>query len=214
MDEFYYQLGQIIGIILILYVCLNMAFRYLLPKIKGNLGEKQVTRILNKLDKNNYIVINDVILEKKDGLTQIDHIVVSTYGIFTIETKNYKGKIYGGEFSNVWTQYIGGKKYEFMNPIKQNYAHEKALEELTKQKIIPIVAISDNAEIKVKSKKPVVNFSKLMSTINNYQERCCEYIEAEEIATAIINANVSSKETRKEHIRMIEKKKSMEPQKL
>ena len=52
------------------------------------------------------------------------------FGIFSIETKNYKGQIYGSESSAKWTQNIYGHKYSFMNPIYQNYAHVKALNAL------------------------------------------------------------------------------------
>ncbi len=33
------------------------------------------------------------------GITQIDHIIVSIYGVFIIETKNYKGLITLNEYS-------------------------------------------------------------------------------------------------------------------
>lgn len=40
------------------------------------------------------------------GSTQIDHIVVSKYGVFAIETKNYRGEIYGDDNREKWTQII------------------------------------------------------------------------------------------------------------
>ena len=45
-------------------------------------------------------------LATKSGTTQIDHVVVSKYGLFTIETKNYRGKIYGDDARDKWTQVI------------------------------------------------------------------------------------------------------------
>ena len=44
-----------------------------------------------------YYIFNDVILDTGQGTTQIDHIVVSKYGVFAIETKNYRGEIYGND---------------------------------------------------------------------------------------------------------------------
>ncbi len=45
-----------------------------------------------------YIWFNDVTLpDEQGGTTQIDHIVLSPFGVFVIETKNYKGWIFGGE---------------------------------------------------------------------------------------------------------------------
>lgn len=56
---------------------------------KGAQGEKQVARHLRWLSKKQYIVLSDLMLLQGRRLTQIDHVVVSVYGIFVIETKNY-----------------------------------------------------------------------------------------------------------------------------
>jgi len=43
------------------------------------------------LDKNIYTLFKNVTLPTEDGTTQIDHVIVSRYGVFVIETKNMKG---------------------------------------------------------------------------------------------------------------------------
>jgi hypothetical protein len=67
------------------------------PKIKGIIGEKSISSILYFLDKSKYKVINNIVLKKDTKTSQIDHIVISDFGIFVIETKNYKGWIIGHE---------------------------------------------------------------------------------------------------------------------
>ena len=67
---------------------------------KGAQGEKQVARHLRWLSKKQYIVLSDLMLLQGRRLTQIDHVVVSVYGIFVIETKNYHGTITGTERSS------------------------------------------------------------------------------------------------------------------
>lgn len=57
---------------------------------KGLKGERDVTETLNELGYDNFL-INDVTLDRAFG--NIDHILVSRYGIFIIETKNWKGNI-------------------------------------------------------------------------------------------------------------------------
>ena len=60
-----------------------------LPSVKGKLGEQFVAVFLSRLDKEKYLVLNDVLLPLEEGKTsQIDHVIVSAYGIFVIETKN------------------------------------------------------------------------------------------------------------------------------
>ena len=41
-----------------------------------------------------------------------------------------RGWIYGGAKQSKWTQVIYGRKSGFQNPIKQNYKHVKALQEI------------------------------------------------------------------------------------
>ena len=78
---------------------------------KGVAGELVVSYFLDKLDRSKYFVLNDITFKLNDRTTQIDHIVVSCYGIFVIETKNWKGSIYGGSKKEYIYQYLGGVKY-------------------------------------------------------------------------------------------------------
>jgi restriction system protein len=101
--------------------------------IKGWLGEKVATLTMwAMLDKNVYRRVDNVIVNTPNGTTQIDHVLVSVYGIFVIETKNIKGWIFGEANTDRWTQVIYGKKRQFQNPLKQNYRHTKCLSEYLK----------------------------------------------------------------------------------
>ncbi|RLQ96850.1 nuclease-related domain-containing protein [Falsibacillus albus] len=52
-----------------------------------------------------YIVLHDIYLPSKNGSSvQIDHMILSIYGIFVVETKNYKGWIFGDDQSRQWKQ--------------------------------------------------------------------------------------------------------------
>lgn len=83
----------IIAILTILVVILRR------PKIKGRIGEIFMALFLKSLPKDRYRVINDLLLTWNGHSTQIDHVIISIYGIFVIETKFYKGWISGGENS-------------------------------------------------------------------------------------------------------------------
>ncbi len=73
-------------IMLILIILFLLCF-FLRPS-KGKAGEKTVSRKLSRLPKDKYKVLNDIMLATPKGTTQIDHIVVSIYGVFVVETKN------------------------------------------------------------------------------------------------------------------------------
>lgn len=106
-------------------------FRYK-PKTaiqKGIAGERRVSKSLNsKLDTTKYRVIDDLTLPTHTGTTQIDHIVVSRYGVFVVETKNMSGWIFGGAAQRNWTQVVNGGKTSFRSPIHQNIGHLRALQ--------------------------------------------------------------------------------------
>ena len=112
-------------LVFILFIGLFILLWYLIPS-KGEMAELRVHNVLIELPEE-YHVIDNVIIGSNNYSSQIDHIVVSPYGIFVIETKGYKGWIYGGENAQYWTQNIFGKKYQLYNPILQNQGHVKAL---------------------------------------------------------------------------------------
>lgn len=121
-------------------------------KIRGFMGEFWVKTELNKLPKDKYMILNNVMFKIKTNTHQIDHIVISKFGIFVIEMKNYYGLITGNKYKDKWVQHLGKKKYYFNNPIHQNYGHIKALEEvlhLDKDKFISVICISNQAKVMV-----------------------------------------------------------------
>ena len=70
---------------------------------KGVLGEFIVNLSAKLfLDKEQYHLIKNVTLSTEDGSTQIDHIIVSKYGVFVVETKNMKGWIFGSPNQKTW----------------------------------------------------------------------------------------------------------------
>ena len=80
------------------------------------------------LPSDKYHKFHDVTLSTNGGTTQIDHVFVSVFGVFVVETKNMGGWIFGSERDKTWTQiFPGGKKVRFMNPLRQNYGHVRAL---------------------------------------------------------------------------------------
>ena len=77
-----------------------------------------------------YHLLNSVTLPVEDGTTQVDHVLVSRFGVFVIETKQYKGWIFANAKSPTWTQVLFKRKFKFQNPLHQNYKHVKAVQAL------------------------------------------------------------------------------------
>ncbi|MBS4955798.1 MAG: NERD domain-containing protein [Clostridium sp.] len=96
-------------VLIILLVVIVLIVKFKSPNIKGSIGERKVSKALNTLDNNEYKIINNLMIITDRGTTQIDHVVISVYGIFVIETKNYKGLIFGNEYDDNWKQVIDKK---------------------------------------------------------------------------------------------------------
>ena len=94
---------------------------------RGDWTESKVAKQLAKLPKDKYIVLNDLMLPTSYGTTQLDHVVLSLYGVYVIETKNYTGTLIGNEKSEQWEQNINGFMYKTANALRQNKAHIAAV---------------------------------------------------------------------------------------
>ena len=193
-------------LIIVAIIVLLIILKCLIPS-KGAIGEKRVARILGKLPEGKYSVINNLLLNNSGYTSQVDHVVVSVYGIFVIETKTYQGIISGGENSEQWTQNIYGNKYEFRNPILQNYGHVKSMKQvLGDYKSVPfisIVAFSSQANLRVSSNIPVVYWSQILDVIRGYENPVIKESDVRRITRLLMASNTDSKETRKDHVKNI-----------
>jgi len=97
--------------------------------IKGFTGELKTTFVQKLFLDEEYRIFNNVLIPTESRSTQIDHIIVSKYGVFVIETKDKTGWIFGDPKEAQWTQVIFNDRYRFQNPIRQNYLHTKSLAE-------------------------------------------------------------------------------------
>jgi hypothetical protein len=159
------------------------------PWFKGIIGEALVKLVAKiRLPVDIYVPIHDVTLASihesphrssplldatSSDTTQIDHIFVSKYGIFVVETKNYKGWIFGSEKQAQWTQKLYKKSYRFQNPLRQNYKHQKALQALLDiplDKIHSVIAFMGEATFKTPMPKNVTRGGGYVSYIKSFRD--------------------------------------------
>ena len=193
----------LITIILVIWVILRLNR----SKIIGKRGERNVNFNLHFLS-NEYHLFEDVYICFNDRSIQIDHIVVSKYGVFVIETKNIKGWIFGGDNSEYWTKNMYGKKYKFYNPVKQNYSHVKSLHRLLKislDKFVPIVAFLPQSTLKCTSNEIVITSNKLLRTIRSYKNIILTEDEVNKIVMELSGLPRLDKKMRKKHVDDIKK---------
>lgn len=138
--------------------------------------EQKVSDYLYRNLPEGYYIFNDLFLPTTRNVktAQIDHIVVSKYGVFCIETKSHQGNIYGYRHQLYWSQYLGKKRFQVLNPIMQNRHHVNSLEyslgNLLKQPINRCVVFPNVDRLTVDREPRDVSLEGLLSNICNYQE--------------------------------------------
>ncbi len=190
-------------ILFIFFVAASIIFRIFQPKIKGYLGEKSVATILSFLPSDKYKIVNDILIKSNGRTIQIDHLVISIYGIFVIETKNYKGWITGSDNSEYWTKNMFGNKYKFYNPIKQNKAHILALNKqlgIRLNNFIPIIAFSNRADLRINTAYNVIYTTQINRLIKEYTDIKFQETDIQKLYEKISQLNIVSPEARKQHI--------------
>lgn len=195
----------IIGVV----IALVIVSRLYSATIKGYIGELKVNLRL-KLLGSQFILMPNLLLDNGNGNTsQIDHVVLSEYGIFVIETKNYTGWIFGNEKSDNWLQVIFKERHYFRNPIKQNLSHIYALKnklsEYPNINYYPIVVFVGSAILKqLNISSPVVYAKNLRKTIKqNCLVKCLTIDDLQNIKNILKSSDVSNQVSKKQHIQNI-----------
>lgn len=132
-----------------------------------NSGEALVSRVLlAEFRRPDYHLMNHVTISMDDGTTQVDHILISRFGVFVVETKDYSGWIFANAQQDTWTQVMFRFKFRFQNPIFQNRRHLRAvqglLDFLPPEAIRSIVVFAGDAEFKTDIPEGVVTIRQLV----------------------------------------------------
>lgn len=172
----------VIPIFILVFAIVTLLFRPSLRRYRakrlGQQGEKRVAKLLKQGFKDedfrlyrNLILPMDEITEGTPALTEVDLVLLTHFGVFVIEVKNYSGWIFGGEKQAQWTQKIFTKQTRFKNPLHQNYKHCLAVAHCLGlvEGLHSVVVFSDEASFKTPLPKNVVNESGLLSLIAQYK---------------------------------------------
>lgn len=191
-------------VLLIVFLFVVFTRRKTILISRGKYGELKVAHILSRLPKE-YHVFNDVYLVVKGRSSQIDHVVISQYGIFVIETKNYSGAVYGSENAENWTQYLKGVGYKFRNPIKQNESHVWAIMDtlhIAPSSIIPIIVFLNGANLRCNATSTVLYTGQLRDFILSHKTIAFTADGVERL-TQQLSESIVIDPDRKKHIRSV-----------
>ena len=132
-----------------------------------NRGERLVSRVVQEnFRPPTYHLMNHVTLALEDGTTQVDHILISRFGVFVMETKDYKGWIFADAKQAKWTQVLFKAKFRFQNPLWQNLRHIRAVQHhldfLPPGAIKSVVIFTGDAEFRTEVPSGVFSLSGLV----------------------------------------------------
>ena len=183
--------------------------------VKGMLGETVVKAGAGlALPSAVYRRYHDVTLPTVNGTTQIDHVFVSVFGVFVVETKNMGGWIFGSEQNREWTQvFPGGKKHKFQNPLRQNYGHVRAMENtlagigLPRRSVKSVVVFVGEAEFKTEMPQNVTVGFEAAQYVRSFQTRILTDEQVAKICTAIESSRMKpSWTTDRQHIQILNRR--------
>jgi restriction system protein len=181
------------------------------PWAKGWFGELQVNWAIKALLRGGeYHATADVTLPTQDRTAQIDHVIVSKYGIFVIETKNRNGRIYGKEHERNWTQKLHPRHSQsFPNPLHQNYGHVKVLAEtlsLPENVFRPVVIfVGANTEFKTDMPPNVTMTRQGIEYVRGHRDVLLSDEQVEAALARIAEARLAPGfRTHREHVRNVQ----------
>jgi hypothetical protein len=181
------------------------------PVVKGYLGELLV-RLLTRLmlEKHTYHKLHNVTLPTPDGTTQIDHVIVSRFGVFAVETKNMQGWIFGGENQAQWTQKIYKQTFKFQNPLRQNFKHLKALEsalEVPLETIHSVVTFVGGSAFKTDMPRNVTQGAGFISYIKSFRKPVFAEHQVERLLRKLASGRLApSFAVHREHVQNLKKR--------
>lgn len=176
-----------------------------------NRGEATLTHLLEShFQPPDYHLMNHITLRVGTGTTQIDHVLVSRYGVFVIETKDYKGWIFGSPNDPQWTQVLHRRKFRFQNPIVQNRRHVKAVEDvldfLSPDSVISVVAFVGDAEFKTPMPECVLQSWEVVKFVRRHAWQIMSRDQLQLCVGRLETARLAvTGETDLEHIRNVER---------
>ena len=98
------------------------------PRFRGDIAERRVRRILAQgLESSRYTVLNDIVVPVGGGTIGIDHVIVSRFGIFVIESVHLPGHVHATQQMAQWKRRRFGRTVKFDNPHHTNQVQADAL---------------------------------------------------------------------------------------
>lgn len=164
------------------------------PRFRGDIAETRVRRILaTGLEKSRYSIFNSLVVPAGGGTMRIDHVVVSKFGIFVIESQFARGWVSGGEFQDRWKQYHLRRFTRFDSPMHRNALQVQALQKLLDipaSKFHPIVVLAGQSGFKSQMPDNLLTPQKLVRFMRKKGQLLLSDEQAASALKTIMDSNI------------------------
>ena len=177
-----------------------------------NRGEALLTALVQaNFGSPDYHLMNHVTLKLQHGTTQIDHVLVSRFGVFVIETKDYKGWIFGAPNQPNWTQVLFWLRFKFQNPMIQNSRHIRAVQDLLDflppSAIMSVVVFTGDAKFKTPIPPGVFYATEVVAYLRNVTDEVMSLNRVQFCVGRLETTRLAiSGETDIEHVRYVQRR--------
>ena len=153
----------IIIVVAVIFAIKDVRIHPKLFDVQGNKSEQAVAQVLDidsKAKQSGKILTNIYVPKSTGDTSEIDVLYITRKGLIVVEDKDYSGYIFGSELNANWTETLYYKKkhygigrvekYQFHNPIWQNYNHIKYLQEYLELdiKAFSVITFSNRGDLK------------------------------------------------------------------
>ena len=167
-------------------------------------------QLFKSLPRSEYAIISDLLLPNDGPLrtSQIDHLIISPYGIFCIETKSHKGWISASRARKLFTQILYKNKYPITpNPVEQNVGHIKTINALLGDKlkapIINIVVFPSAGRFFIDGYENVGSVNDMITSIFEQSIKTYSYKETAQIIETVCEFNIKQTIEHAKHVERV-----------
>lgn len=162
-------------VLILVYLFAERLFTQMKENMRSRVGEGVINRLLSTLNPRKYVLMRGIVLPSIHGSVKIDHVVVSTYGIFIVEAIDWGGKVRGTQNDDEWTHFdSAGNVNKQFNPMIINEMHVSTLQNLLGlgyDDFISIVAFISAVKLDVTIDAKIANINNLISVVKSHHHK-------------------------------------------
>ena len=129
--------------------------------------------LMKHLPVNEYSLYGRISLPISGGMTDIDELILSPFGIFVITCQPQTGRVYADTTSEVWIEQVGKKRNNFPSPSRQLPIKIAGVKQLLgiDNNVHGIIVFDQKVDFRTNMPKDVLQTGQLLSKIQHFEDK-------------------------------------------